>query len=78
MQEQLLSQIPDNSVVEILSIDSSMMRVKLMEMGLIEGSEIKTLYRAPLGCPMAIEISGSVLSLRLDEAQQIHVKKTEQ
>jgi len=31
------------------------------------------LYRAPLGDPMAIDISGYVLSLRTDEANRITV-----
>lgn len=75
MLQTKLSNIENDTLVKILSIDSSIMRVKLMEMGLFEGCQIKTLFRAPLGCPMAIDINGSVLSLRLDEAEQIHVEK---
>ena len=43
-------------------------------MGLVAGQLITTLFRAPFGDPIAIELNGTVLSLRLEEAQFIEVK----
>jgi Fe2+ transport system protein FeoA len=46
-----------------------------MEMGLIKGKEITILFKAPLGDPIAIDVQGYVLSLRLDEAALIQVEE---
>lgn len=70
---QLLSDIVDGGEVRVLSIASSVLRVKLLEMGLLENQRIRVLFRAPLGDPMAIEVNGYVLSLRLSEARLVHV-----
>jgi ferrous iron transport protein A len=43
-------------------------------MGLISGSVIDVLFKAPLGDPIAIDIKGYILSLRLDEAATIEVE----
>lgn len=45
---------------------------KLVEMGLFPGKEVKVLFRAPFGGPMAVEIGGGyTLSLREDEAMLV-------
>jgi Fe2+ transport system protein FeoA len=46
-----------------------------MEMGLMPGREITVLFRAPLGDPIAIDVDGYILSLRLDEASMIQVEE---
>jgi Fe2+ transport system protein FeoA len=61
-------------VVEIVSVDNSPISSKLTEMGLVAGQLITTLFKAPFGDPIAIELNGTVLSLRLEEAQFIEVK----
>jgi Fe2+ transport system protein FeoA len=44
-----------------------------MEMGLIAGKKLKVLFKAPFGDPIAIDLGGYILSLRLDEAGLINV-----
>jgi Fe2+ transport system protein FeoA len=44
-----------------------------MEMGLVVGKKLKVLFKAPFGDPIAIDLGGYVLSLRLDEAKLINV-----
>jgi len=61
----------------VKSIKASDLKVKLLEMGFCDGKELRVLYRAPLGDPMAIDIGGYVLSLRKDEAQQIEVESAQ-
>ena len=46
-------------------------------MGFCEGKELRVLYRAPFGDPMAIDIGGYVLSLRNEEAEHIEVESIE-
>jgi Fe2+ transport system protein FeoA len=44
-------------------------------MGLVVGKEICILFKAPFGDPIAIDVQGYVLSLRLDEAKLIEVEE---
>lgn len=44
-------------------------------MGFITGKELTVLFTAPLGDPMAIDVHGYILSLRLDEASMILVEE---
>ncbi len=69
-----LDHVELRQVVEIVSVDHSPISSKLTEMGLVSGQLITTLFRAPFGDPIAIELNGTVLSLRLEEAQFIEVK----
>jgi Fe2+ transport system protein FeoA len=48
-------------------------RRRLMEMGLVPGTEVKVVTRAPLGDPLQIELRGGQWSIRRDEAAQIEV-----
>lgn len=70
-----LSEIPNGETVVVRELDSSPLKVKLMEMGIIKGKKIKVLFRAPLGDPMAIDVDGYILSLRNDEAKLVLVEK---
>ncbi|PWL31544.1 MAG: ferrous iron transport protein A [Fluviicola sp. XM-24bin1] len=75
---QLLSEIADGQEVRVISIASSVLRVKLLEMGLLADQPIRVLFRAPLGDPMAIDVNGYVLSLRLSEAKLVTVSPNEE
>jgi len=46
---------------------------RLMEMGLIEGSEVEVVRLAPLGDPMELLLHGYHLSLRKSEAARVAV-----
>lgn len=48
--------------------------LKLMEMGCVPGEPIEVIRLAPLGDPMAISVSGYMLSLRKDEASAVLVR----
>jgi ferrous iron transport protein A len=66
--------IENGTRVVVREISVSALKVKLMEMGIMEGKELRVLYRAPFGDPMAIDLGGYVLSLRNDEAELIQVE----
>jgi ferrous iron transport protein A len=63
---------PGHSAV-IKSISPSPITIKLMEMGLLPDKEVRLNFRAPLGDPIAVTISGYSLALRLDEANKIEL-----
>jgi len=46
---------------------------KLLEMGCLPGSEVMMKFSAPLGDPVAVDVSGYTLSLRLQEASLIQI-----
>ncbi|MEP7263669.1 MAG: FeoA family protein [Bacteroidota bacterium] len=72
--EMTLSQLAKGKSCVIESFTDEVMKQKLLEMGCLPG-EIITIDRfAPFGCPMAIDVSGSILSIRMDEADHIIVK----
>jgi len=68
-----LSLISPGEIVTISSLLDCTLKPKLMEMGLVAGKKLKVQFRAPFGDPIAIDLGGYVLSLRLDEAQLINV-----
>ena len=50
-------------------------RRRLLDLGLIPGTEVRAVMMSPLGTPMAYEIRGSIIALRLDDASNIIVKQ---
>jgi Fe2+ transport system protein FeoA len=64
--------------IEVLSIEDDFMATKLIEMGMTEHLKTKIVLIAPLGDPIAVDIKGFTLSLRISEAEKILVKKLSQ
>ncbi len=52
----------------------STVSLKLMEMGCLPGARIKVNFRAPLGDPIAIDVAGYNLSIRIAEASSILIE----
>ncbi len=48
--------------------------LKLLEMGCLPGTEVSVNFKAPLGDPISIDVSGYNLSLRLNEAATITIR----
>jgi Fe2+ transport system protein FeoA len=48
-------------------------RRRLLEMGLVPGTEVRVVTIAPLGDPLRIEVRGGQWSIRRSEAAQIEV-----
>jgi Fe2+ transport system protein FeoA len=60
-------------VVEEVSGDRAFRR-RIMEMGLVPGTEVRVLAVAPLGDPLTLELRSSLLSIRKREAAQVRVR----
>ncbi len=69
-----LAHISSVSLLKVIQLMDSPLKTKLMEMGLLEGQEIKWLFQAPFGGPIAIQIQDYILSLRKDEASFVQVE----
>lgn len=69
-----LDQVGLNKLSEIISVVANSLKPKLTDMGLYPGKRVRVLFKAPLGDPIAIDVEGYTLSLRLDEAALVQVK----
>jgi len=47
---------------------------RMMDMGVVPGTEVEVVRIAPLGDPMEVRLKGYNLSLRRDEAQRVKVE----
>ena len=58
----------------VLTVSHSAISSKMAEMGLVEGVEVCVAFKAPFGDPIAIELNGTLLSLRRKEASLINIR----
>ncbi len=54
--------------------DHLSIRTRLMELGLIEGTEVACIGTSPLGDPRAYMIRGAVIALRSEETKNIKMR----
>ena len=51
---------------------------RLLEMGLLEGSDVELVYQAPFGGdPIAVRVRGALIALRRNEANQVEMRMTQ-
>jgi ferrous iron transport protein A len=72
--KKLLSEIKHTQNLIISDVNSPSLEAKFAEMGVVSGKEIRWLFSAPFSGPIAIEIDGYILSMRLDEAKHVEVQ----
>lgn len=69
-----LDKTPQGSTVRIISMEGSdIVKLRLMEMGMVPGSEVRVVKFAPLGDPIQICVRNYHLALRRNEARAITV-----
>ena len=70
-----LSQIGKGESAVVESYTDEAMKLKLMEMGCLPGERITVDRFAPLGDPIAILVGDATLSIRVEEADNVLVRK---
>ena len=70
-----LSQLKIGESATIVSFEDSTLSLKLLEMGLLPGTEVTLRHIAPLGDPIAIDLHNYLVALRKDEAQTILIQQ---
>jgi ferrous iron transport protein A len=58
----------------IKGYENGVFTLKLLEMGFLPGSLVKLNFKAPLGDPISVRVSGYNVSIRLDEAAMISIQ----
>lgn len=70
-----LDQLPQGQeaiVIDVTGDDSIALR--LMEMGIIEGTVVRRVGQAPMGDPIEFAVQGSRLMLRIVEASRVQIE----
>lgn len=71
----VLADVPRDRPCSILAVDGARaFRRRLLELGLVPGTEVIIRNVAPLGDPLEIEVRHGRLSIRKHEASQIQVQ----
>jgi ferrous iron transport protein A len=72
---QSLADLPLHRRATVVRIDGlRWFRRRLMEMGLVPGTQVMVVNVAPLGDPLEIEVRGDRLSVRKQEASLVAVR----
>jgi ferrous iron transport protein A len=67
--------VGDTGMIHAFSTADTAYRQKLLRMGLTRNATFTVLRKAPLGGPIEIEVRGSHVVLRSDEADALEVEK---
>jgi ferrous iron transport protein A len=69
-----LNQLPVGVKASVVSLDANgSARRRMLDLGVIGGTEIEPLYKSPSGNPVAYRIRGAVIALRSDVSGKILV-----
>lgn len=69
-----LAETPIGRIATVVRVRAARtLAVRLMEMGLVPGTEVVVRRKAPLGDPLELELRGYALSIRRSEAEAIEV-----
>lgn len=74
MEKQLSDLKPGEKAVIVKVVGTGSVRRRMLDMGLVKGTEIVVIRRAPLGDPIEFRLKGYNLSLRKEEAKNVFVK----
>ncbi len=70
-----LADLPPGQSAEVLSVDCErQIARRLMEMGLLPGTQVQVVRIAPLGDPLELRLRDYALSVRKSDAARITVK----
>ncbi|WP_295211156.1 FeoA family protein [Ruminococcus sp.] len=64
--------IGESATIKTVGGEGSL-RLRFLDMGLIPGTKVKMLKRAPMGDPLDIIIRGYELTLRIEDARNIEI-----
>ena len=62
----------------ITDFDSSVIPLKLIEMGCLPGNAVVLIQKAPLGDPLFLNINDSLLAIRMEMAKDIFIETYEE
>ncbi len=70
----VLSDLKKGQKAKIRSFDNLHLALKFLEIGVVPGAIVSIYAFAPLGCPIAVDIEGSKISMRKQEAKTVKIE----
>lgn len=64
------ARINEKAIVKSLIAEGSA-RMRFLDLGIVKDTEIKPLFKSPFGDPVAFQIRGTVIALRLSDCRTI-------
>ena len=65
--------INKNAIILNLNCKGDLRR-RLLDLGLVNGTNIKASFKSPMGNPIAYEIRGTTIALRKEDSKLINIK----
>lgn len=70
-----LNELEMNNKAKILNINcKENIKRRLLDLGMVKGTDIKPVLVSPSGDPKAFEVRGSLIAIREDDTRQIEIK----
>lgn len=75
MKDTTLDKLDINkqAIISSLTCEGDLRR-RLLDLGLIKGTNVKTVLISPMGNPIAYEIRGATIALRKEDSRFINIK----
>jgi ferrous iron transport protein A len=70
----VLSDLKKGQKAEIKSFDNVHLALKFLEIGVVPGAAVSIYSLAPFGDPIAVDIEGSKISMRKQEAKTVNIE----
>ncbi|HHU62304.1 MAG TPA: ferrous iron transport protein A [Natronincola sp.] len=61
-----------SGIVEKINAEGILLR-RMLDLGLIPGTKVRACYENPTGNPIAYEIRGTIMALRVETAQMVNI-----
>lgn len=74
MSKRNLTELNLDQMGMIVEVIDHALTPRLIEMGFFPGKQVRTLFKAPFGGPVAFDLLGSIVSLRQDEAKLVIIE----
>lgn len=75
MNDFPLAKVTPGTKVRVTRLEATgLTRRRLLDLGLIPGTEVEAIRKSPLGDPIAYAIRGAVIALRQEESSQVYVE----
>lgn len=70
-----LACLPLGGACTVTAVEADgILRRRMLDLGLVPGTRVEALHKSPSGNPVAYFIRGSVIALRLEDAQKVRVR----
>ena len=76
--QKSIAQLRIGEKAVITDFDSSVIPLKLIEMGCLPGNAVVLIQKAPLGDPLFLNINDSLLAIRMEMAKDIFIETSEE